>query len=109
MLLHGYGGSAFSWRYWVPVLAESHEVWTVDLKGHGSAPAPADDRYTPHDHAELVYRLILQKDLRGVTLFGHSMGGGIALIVALRLLGEGRLKRLVLIAGAAYSQRCPPS
>ena len=109
MLLHGYGGSAFSWRYWVPVLAESHEVWTVDLKGHGSAPAPADDRYTPHDHAELVYRLIVQKDLRGVTLFGHSRGGGIALIVALRLLGEGRLKRLVLIAGAAYSQRCPPS
>jgi pimeloyl-ACP methyl ester carboxylesterase len=108
LLLHGYGGSAFSWRYWIPALAERHEVWAVDLKGHGSAPAPDDDRYSPHDHAELVYRFIIQKDLRELTLFGHSMGGGIALLVALRLLDQGRLRRLVLVSGAAFPQRLPP-
>ena len=108
VLLHGFGGSSFSWRYWIPALAERHKVWAVDLKGHGSAPAPEDDRYTPHDHAELVYRLIIQKDLRDVTLFGHSMGGGIALLVALRLWEQGRLQRLVLVSGTAYTQRLPP-
>ncbi len=108
VLLHGFGGNSFSWRYWVPALAEHHEVWSVDLKGHGSAPAPDDDRYSPYDHAELVYRFIIQKDLRDLTLFGHSMGGGIALLVALRLLEDGRLRRLVLVSGAAYAQRLPP-
>ncbi len=108
VLLHGFGGSSFSWRYWIPALAANHQVWAVDLKAHGSAPAPEDDFYTPHDHAELIYRLIIQQDLRNVTLFGHSMGGGIALLVALRLLERGRLERLVLVAGAAYAQRLPP-
>ncbi len=83
-------------------------MWAVDLKGHGSAPAPEDDRYTPHDHAELIHRFIIQKDLRELTLCGHSMGGGLALLVALRLLDEGRLERLVIVAGAAYPQRLPP-
>jgi pimeloyl-ACP methyl ester carboxylesterase len=108
VLLHGFGGSSFSWHYWIPALAANHQVWAVDLKAHGSAPAPEDDRYTPHDHAELICRLIIQQDLRNVTLFGHSMGGGIALLVALRLLERGRLERLVLVAGAAYAQRLPP-
>ena len=45
-----------------------------------------------------------------MTLVGHSLGGGIALLVALRLRedGEGRLHRLVLVAGAAYAQKLPP-
>ena len=108
VLLHGYAASSFSWRHWIPALAEHHEVWAVDLKGHGSAPAPPDDRYSPHDHAELIHRFIIQRDLRELTLFGHSMGGGIALLVALRLLDQGRLQRLVLVSSAAYPQRLPP-
>ena len=108
LLLHGFGANSFEYKSWIGPLAEGHEVWTVDLKGHGSAPAPPDEQYSPHDHAELVYRLIVQKDLRRLTLIGHSMGGGIALLVALRLLGEERLERLVLLAGAAYPQRLPP-
>ena len=36
------------------------------------------------------------------------MGGGIALLVTLRLLEEGRLERLVLVSSAAYPQRLPP-
>jgi len=108
MLLHGFGATSYTWRSWIGALAQDHRVWAVELKGHGSAPAPPDDLYSLDDHADLVYRLIVQKDLRHLTLFGHSMGGGIALLVALRLLGEERLERLVLVSSAAYSQRLPP-
>ena len=108
VLVHGYGASAFSWRYWIPSLAKDHEVWTVDLKGHGLAPAPCDPRYAPYDHAELVHRFVVQRNLRELTLFGHSMGGGVALLVALRLLGQKRLRRLVLVSSTAYPQRLPP-
>ncbi len=108
MLLHGFGANSYTWRGWIGGLAKEHRVWSVDLKGHGSAPAPGDDLYSCHDHADLVHRLIVQKDLRQLTLVGHSMGGGIALLVALRLLDEGRLERLVLVSSAAYPQRLPP-
>ncbi len=108
MLLHGFGATSYTWRSWIGALSKDHRVWSVELKGHGSAPAPPDDLYSLNDHADLVRRLIVQQDLRDLTLVGHSMGGGIALLVALRLLDEGRLERLVLVSSAAYSQRLPP-
>lgn len=110
VLLHGYGGSSFSWRTWAPTLARLGHVVLVDMKGFGSAPKPDDGTYAPGDHAELVHRLILQRDLRRITLVGHSLGGGVALLTALRLLDDGtdRLHRMVLVAGAAYPQKLPP-
>ena len=109
VLLHGYGGSSFSWRYWAPFLAKRAHVVLVDMKGFGSAPKPDDGQYGPRHQAELIYRLILQADLQRVTLIGHSLGGGVALGAALRLLDSepGRLKRLILVASAAYKQRMP--
>ncbi len=52
----------------------------------------------------------MERDERDVTLLGHSLGGGIALLTALRLLDDGgdRLRRLVIVAGAAYRQPLPP-
>jgi pimeloyl-ACP methyl ester carboxylesterase len=110
VLLHGYGGSSFTWRHWVDALSARGHVVLVDLKGFGAAPKPNDGRYSPTDQADLVHRLIAQRDLKRVTLVGHSLGGGIAILVALRLLAapEGRLRRLVIVAGAAYPQRLPP-
>lgn len=110
ILLHGYGASGFTWRYWAPRLAELGHVVRLDLKGFGRAPRPADDRYSPSDQARLVIQLIRARDLRAVTVVGHSLGGGVALLVALGLNGDARhrLRRLVLVSGAAYPQRLPP-
>ncbi len=83
---------------------------SVDLKGFGAAPKPDDGAYSPADQAELLCRLILQRDLRRVTLIGHSLGGGICLIASLHLLelDPNRIHRLVVISGASYAQRLPP-
>ncbi|HIC54107.1 MAG TPA: alpha/beta hydrolase [Gemmatimonadetes bacterium] len=110
LMIHGYGASAFSWRYWAPRLAQRAHVVLVDLKGSGAAPKPDDGEYRPEDQAELLHRLVVQRDLRRLTIVGHSLGGGIALLLALRLQDEdeGRLSRLVLVASAAYEQRLPP-
>ena len=110
LLLHGYGASGFSWRYWAPRLAELGHVILVDLKGFGRSPKPDDGRYAPADQAELIHRLVESRDLADLTLVGHSLGGGVALLTALRLhdAGGGRLRRLVVVGGVAYEQRLPP-
>jgi len=109
VLIHGYGGSGFSWRYWGPLLAKRAHVVLVDMKGFGSSPKPKDGKYGPGHQAELIYRLILRSDLKQVTLVGHSLGGAVALGVALKMLDSQpeQLKRLILLASAAYKQRMP--
>ena len=102
LLVHGLGGNAYTWRHWLPELAQSRRVVLVELKGFGAAPKPPDDRYSPMDQAELLYRAILQEDLRDLTLVGHSLGGAVVLLTSLMLLDNEpeRLSRLVLIGGA---------
>ena len=110
LLLHGFAASRFTYRYWVDDLATTHQVHLFDLFGCGSAPFPPDDRYGPREQGEAVLRYVRENDLRGVTIVGHSLGGGIALFVALRLqeMGEAdRLAGLVSVAGAAYAQAFP--
>ena len=110
LLIHGYGASTFTWRHWAPRLAARGHVLLVDMKGFGRAPKPDDGRYAPEHQAELVQRLIAERDLRRLTLVGHSLGGGVALLTALGLRERSpeRLERLVVVAGAAYEQRLPP-
>ena len=110
LLIHGYGASTFSWRFWAPRLAQRGHVVMLDMKGFGRSPKPADGRYGPADQEELVTRLIRARDLRELTVVGHSLGGGVTLLTALRLLAEEpeRLKRIVVVAGAAYDQKLPP-
>lgn len=110
LLLHGFGAHAFTFRHWSEILAERHEVILVDMKGFGAAPKPEDGCYGPADQANLVVRLIINRDLRDLTLVGHSFGGAVALLVALRLMERGELSRLrgiVSVAGPAYRQEYP--
>jgi len=110
VMLHGYGGTSFTWRYWAPALAARGRLLLVDMKGFGAAPKPDDGAYGPVDLAALVADLIRVLDLSRVTLIGHSLGGGVALLTSFSLPGDDRdrVARLVLIGAPAYRQRLPP-
>lgn len=111
LFLHGFGMHSGVWTPWVDGLRVDHELYLVDMKGAGRAPKPRDGLYSPLDHADLVARLVVERDLRDLTLMGHSLGGGVALLTALKLgdRGEsGRISRMVSVAGVAYHQRLPP-
>jgi pimeloyl-ACP methyl ester carboxylesterase len=101
--LHGFIATLESWRRLVPLLP-GRELWLFDLKGHGASPCPADGKYTVQDQADLVLARIFREDMRELTLVGHSFGGGVALLVAIALIkeGKGRLARLVLIDSLAF-------
>jgi pimeloyl-ACP methyl ester carboxylesterase len=110
VMLHGYGGASFTWRYWAPALAARGRLLLVDMKGFGAAPKPDDGAYGPVDLAALVADLIRVLDLTRVTLIGHSLGGSVALLTSFSLPADDRdrIARLVLIGAPAYRQRLPP-
>ena len=109
LLIHGLGASTYTWRYLTPDLAQNHRVIAVDLKGAGKSDKPLDEGYGILDQAAVLKTLVDRKGLSGLTLIGHSMGGGIALALALDLnrTNPGALKRLVLISSVAYRQTPP--
>ena len=109
LLIHGFGASTFTWSKIVVPLAANHTVIAVDLKGFGQSPKPRDGRYSLRDQVEAVMQVIEALDLTGLTVIGHSMGGGVALLVAMRLEQEApaRLSRIILIDSIAWPQRLP--
>lgn len=109
ILLHGIGANTFVWRYVAPILAKGLSVYIIDLKGHGQSEKPADERYSLDDHAGLILEFIRALNLHEVSLVGHSFGGGVALLVALRLIdtGENRLLSIALLDSVGFRQRVP--
>lgn len=108
LMIHGFGASTYTWRHLVPPLARRYEVIAVDLKGAGRAAKPDDRHYSVHDQARHVADLVAQRDLRDLTLVGHSFGGGVVLSAVIGgALPLGRLRSLVLIDSMAYPQRFP--
>ena len=108
LLLHGFAESGFTWRYIEDELAKTHRVITLDLKGFGQSPKPKDGRYSIYDQALAVKHFIEQHRLQSVTLVGHSMGGGVALALAILARNEPwEISKLVLIDAAAYRQNLP--
>jgi pimeloyl-ACP methyl ester carboxylesterase len=109
LLIHGFGTSTYTWRHIIPEIVRNHRVVAVDLKGFGQSDKPLDERYSVTDQAELVAQLIEDLDLRDLTVVGHSYGGGIALLLAIKddnRLGN-RISKLALLDTIAYPQNIP--
>ena len=109
LFIHGLGANTYSWRYLAPHLARTHHVLSVDLKGFGGSDKPRDDAYGVVDQARLLATLIRRKGLRGLTIVGHSLGGGVALALTshLNLTEPETVARLVLLDSIAYQQPVP--
>jgi pyruvate dehydrogenase E2 component (dihydrolipoamide acetyltransferase) len=83
LLLHGFGSDRLSWVGVAPALASLVSVHSLDLPGHGDAGPDVGDG-SPHAFALRVEAALAAKGVRRVHLVGHSLGGGVALILAER-------------------------
>ncbi|MFP4311844.1 MAG: alpha/beta fold hydrolase [Nitriliruptoraceae bacterium] len=86
LLLHGLGANKVSFLPTLSTLAARAEVHALDLPGFGgsSAPLPAGRRYSMAWFADVVNGYLIARGLDAAHLIGNSMGGRIALEVALR-------------------------
>jgi pimeloyl-ACP methyl ester carboxylesterase len=81
VFVHGLFGQGKNWTTIAKGLADSHRVTLLDLPNHGHSPWT--DRVDYLDMAELV-ATELEQFGEPVTLVGHSMGGKVAMQLALR-------------------------
>jgi len=95
MLLHGFGGTG---RTWDAVSARidraRYTPVAPDLRGHGRR-----SRHRPATFDGCVRDVLAQAPERPFTLAGYSMGGRLALHVA--LAAPARVRRLVLVSATA--------
>ena len=101
IILHGLFGSASNWRSIANKLADEFTVYTLDVRNHGDSPWADSMDYL--DMADDVAHFVAQHQIDSPTIIGHSMGGKIAMTVALN--HPEMLGKLVVadIAPKAYS------
>jgi pimeloyl-ACP methyl ester carboxylesterase len=100
LLVHGLGGAAANWTLLAPALLPHHRVLVPDLPGHGgSSPLAAAPTLNPF--AEAVVELARREALLPAAVVGHSMGGVVALRLAIR--HPDAIRGLVLASAAGIS------
>lgn len=97
VLLHGFGESLLSWRAAFDRLAAGADVIALDLPGFGLSDKPA----TGYGNERMAAAVIGALDAMGVqraVIVGHSMGGAVAVTLALQ--APQRVTALVLVSPA---------
>ncbi|MEW9622733.1 alpha/beta fold hydrolase [Rhodanobacter geophilus] len=96
--LHGWLDNAASFATLAPLLASRYRVIALELPGHGhSDHLPAGAGYHYLDHVRAVLAALDALELPRCSLLGHSLGAGIASLVA--AAAPARIERLHLIEG----------
>ncbi len=97
LLVHGFGGDLNTWMFTQPALADGRRTIALDLPGHGGSVkevGPGDGESL----ADAVAGMLTALGIERVHLVGHSMGGAVAALTALRR--PERAASLTLIASA---------
>jgi pimeloyl-ACP methyl ester carboxylesterase len=96
VLLHGAGSNHLGWPAQLRRLPD-FPVYALDLPGHGRSAGPGYNSID--EYADITAALFQTLDLDAVILVGHSMGGAIAQMTALRY--QEMVAGLVLIGTGA--------
>lgn len=99
LLVHGLGSRAEDWANLMPQLKQAgFHVYAIDLLGYGDSARPANATYSIPEEAQYVEEFMSQHGLQKVSLVGWSMGGWVAMRVALD--APRRIRNLVLCDAA---------
>ena len=84
VLLHGFTGSAADWDKFIAGLITNYRIIAIDLPGHGqTASADQPERNTINTVATDIVTLLDTVDVNQINLLGYSMGGRLALYLAI--------------------------
>lgn len=103
LVLHGLFGSLTNWGAHCKKFAETFAVYGVDLRNHGESPHADELNYQVM--AEDVRELMQQLNIEHCFIIGHSMGGKVAMQLALTYPELIRKMIVVDIAPVAYTSK----
>jgi pimeloyl-ACP methyl ester carboxylesterase len=98
LLLHGLGGTRASLLETAATLSRRYRVHAPDLPGFGSSCKPALGAYNARWFGEIMFGLLDELEVDSCHVVGNSMGGRIALEMA--LTEPGRVEALGLLCPA---------
>jgi pimeloyl-ACP methyl ester carboxylesterase len=101
VLIHGISCSVLEWEHVVNELSQQHQVFALDLLGHGLTAKPLDHAYDIESFGKFVLAFMDRMKLAQASLIGNSLGGRIAIECA--SLAPDRITSMVLSAPAAVS------
>jgi pimeloyl-ACP methyl ester carboxylesterase len=104
VLLHGYGDTADAWRRVVPGLLKEHRVVALDMPPFGRSAEAAEGKLLDF-YGEFFPSFLDEVRLDRATVIGHSLGGGVALRLAIE--NPERVERLGLVAPAGLGNTPP--
>ncbi|MEN9934648.1 MAG: hypothetical protein RLZZ387_1227 [Chloroflexota bacterium] len=106
LLVHGIGDSALTWALVMRRLARGHDVYALDLLGHGLSGLPAGHSYASlEEHVEAVTGFVQEVIGRPALLVGNSLGGMLAVRAAWKAPGWVRGLALLNPGGAPLQGR----
>ncbi len=101
LLIHGFLGFSFSWRFNMEALSQHFSVYAMDLPGCGFSERPQVNGSSLAGDAEGVLRFMEELGIENADIVGSSRGGGLTMIlaaVASRTNRLHRIRRLVLVS-----------
>lgn len=100
LMIHGLGGNASHWKKTIESLSATNRCIAIDLPGYGGTGSinSLESKEVLAFYAKVAAQLIKSLQLKNVTVMGHSMGGQVAMILALQ--EPILISKLILVAPA---------
>jgi len=93
IILHGLFGTLENWGSQITTLSQQHQVIAVDLRNHGQSPHSNTMDYPLM--AQDVIELMNSLKIKTANIIGHSMGGKVAMQIALNYADY--VNRLIIV------------
>ena len=84
LFIHGFLGSRKDWYDIIPYFKDQYHCLLIDLPAHGESKSSLDQRLYSFDHLALsIVKLLDKLKIKKCYLVGYSMGGRLALYLAI--------------------------
>jgi pimeloyl-ACP methyl ester carboxylesterase len=100
LIIHGFMASSIEFTEISSVLSKDFKVISVDLIGFGKSDKRPQLDYSKTNMADLISLLMKKKGLMNYNVLGHSMGGEVAMNLALK--HEEDVKSLILVSSVGW-------
>jgi pimeloyl-ACP methyl ester carboxylesterase len=104
LLIHGFALSSDVWEKNIPHLSKNFRVIAIDVLGFGKSDVPAPS-FKIDEIPNFIFKFMQTLNIHLTNMIGHSMGGVISLLIAIKY--PQAIKNLILVGSAGFKVTLP--